>query len=574
MFKLGKYLKSYTWLIIIGPLLKLLATLGGIVSPIIVAKMIDEGLGTGNSKLVIELGLIVVGITILALVLDIIAQKCSSIISEGVGRDIRKSMFRHINTYSHKEFDRFTTMSLTNRSVHDVDQVQTAISMTIRQITRAPFLLVGSIIMALIIDPQLSLIFVVVSPILFLVVFLIMKRNSPMYLKSKEALDEVSNVTRENLSGVRVVRAFNKQEFEEERFKKSNSKLLKYNLKIGNLGALLGPLLGLIINFAIVAIIWIGGIRVNIGGVSQGEIVAFINYFGQTSGALVSIARILLIYTRTGASMKRISEVFEVKNSVKETRKPVALDLTKPASIEFKNVSFAYLNTKNVVNNLSFSLKPGQTLGIIGGTGSGKSSVVNLIPRLYDVGAGEVLINGVNVKKYRTKDLRKYIGVVPQKAVLFKGTLAENMRWRDEHATDEEIIKALKTAQAYKFVSENPEFLKAKVERGGTNFSGGQKQRLTIARALVGEPKILILDDSSSALDFATDASLRKAIYKDLKGITTVIVSQRTNSIKNCDQIIVLENGNVVGTGKHAGLMRKCPVYKEIYDSQNKERGE
>ena len=574
MFKLGGYLKNYTRYMILAPIFKLLETATDIVTPFLISKMIDNGISSGSSSYVLKIGGIVLAINFLGLFFAVFCQKFSSYVSEGTGKDIRRKMFQHINSFSHAEFDRFTTMSLTNRSVHDVDQIQTAISATIRNIARAPFMLVGSLIMAIIIDPQLSIIFVVVSPILFFVVILVMKKTTPLYTDLKTNLDDVSNVTRENLSGIRVVRAFNKQESEQERFKKSNNKFLQTEIKVGKVAAIMQPILSVVINFAIVALIVYGGVRINVGGLTQGQIIAFINYFGQLTMALITIARVFLIFTRTGASMKRIGEVFEIENSIKEPANPIFLTPSTPAKLEFKNVSFSYLTTKDVVSNLSFKIMPGQTLGIIGGTGSGKTSIVNLIPRFYDPDGGEVLINDVNVKKYDVKSLREYVGYVPQKAVLFKGTIESNMRWRKEDATDEEIIKALKIAQAFDFVKEKPFFLNEEVTRGGTNFSGGQRQRLTIARALVGNPKILILDDSSSALDFATDAALRKSIYKNFKDTTTVLVSQRTNTIKNCDKIIVLDNGKVADIGTHNALLSRCKIYREIYESQNKEKGE
>lgn len=574
MFKLGGYLKNYKIYIVLAPIFKLLETATDIVTPFLISKMIDVGISSGSSSYVLKVGGIVLVINVLGLFFAVFCQKFSSFVSEGTGKDIRREMFRHINTYSHAEFDRFTTMSLTNRCVHDVDQIQTAISATIRNIARAPFMLVGSLIMAILIDPQLSTIFVIVGPILFVVVFLIMKKTTPLYSQLKVNLDDVSNVTRENLSGVRVVRAFNKQKSELGRFKKENESFLQTELKVGLFGAILQPVLAIIVNFAIVGLIVFGGVRINVGGLTQGQVIAFINYFTQLANALITIARVFLIFTRTGASIKRIDDVFSVQNSVVEPSKPVFLTATTPAKIEFKDVCFSYLNTKNVVNNLSFKIMPGQTLGVIGGTGSGKTSVVNLIPRFYDTSSGEVLINDVNVKKYDIKSLREYVGYVPQKAVLFKGTIEDNLRWRKEDATEEEMIKALKIAQAFDFVKEKPNFLKEKVERGGTNFSGGQRQRLTIARALIGNPKILILDDSSSALDFATDAALRKSIYKNFKDTTTILVSQRTNTIKNCDKIIVLDNGFVVDVGTHDALLSRCGVYREIYESQNKEKGE
>ena len=379
-------------------------------------------------------------------------------------------------------------------------------------------------------------------------------------------------MTRENLTGVRVVRAFNKQDFEANRFQKSNYDLVDTELKLGNWSAVLVPVIYTIVNFAIIAILYFGGSEVNVGGMSQGNLIAFINYFNQIAAALVLIARLITIYTRMITSNKRIREVFDLKNSINDPDKPIDIDLSNPelSKVEFVNVSFSYDSAKHVVNNLSFVANPGDTIGIIGGTGSGKSSAVNLIPRFYDTTKGSVLVGGKNVKKYRVSELRKLIGIVPQNPTLFEGTIASNLKWRNPLATEEELTKALKISQSYDFVKEYPEYLNKKVNKGGTNFSGGQKQRLTIARALVGNPSILILDDSASALDFATDAKLRKAI-KTKTHCTTFIVTQRTNSIKDADKIIVLDNGNVVGIGTHEELLESCEIYKEIHNSQNKE---
>lgn len=570
MFKLSTYLKKYKFLVALGPFFKVLETITDILSPFLVALMIDKGVVNNDINYIITVGIIVIAMNLFGFACAVICQKCSALASQGIGRDIRSDMFRHINTYSHAEFDRFSTMSLTNRSVHDVHQVQHAIGMTIRQISRAPLLLIGCTIMAMIIDFQLSLSFLILIPILTLAIYFIMKKTSPIYSQAKQKLDNVSNVTRENLSGVRVVRAFNKQEYEKKRFLGANNQLTDSNIKVGNIGAVFQPLLMIVIMLCEVSIVWLGGFRVNDGFLTTGNIIAFINYFGFIASAIVVIARILLTYSKTGASMRRIREVFEIKNSLKEKSNPTPIDFTKTPKIEFKNVSFSYKQSKEVVKNLSFVLEPGQTLGIIGGTGAGKSSVINLIPRFYDASHGEVLINDINVKNYSIKELREYVGIVPQQNILFKGTIGENLRWRKENATDMELTKALQLAQALSFVKEYPDFLNHRVERGGTNFSGGQKQRLTIARALVGDPKILILDDSSSALDFATDAELKKAIYRNLKNLTVVMVTQRASAIKNADKIIVLDNGSVAGVGTHNQLMQTCEVYQEIYNSQNK----
>ena len=570
MFKIGKYIKEYKAPIIIGPIAKLFETLTDIISPYLMAKIIDVGISTGNLPYIYKLSLFILLINLAGFGFAVICQRCSAVVEANISRSIRRDMFAHINTLSHAELDKFSTVTLTNRLIYDVTQTSTAVGMTIRNVFRAPILLIGSLIMAMCINLKLSLIFVVILPIILFVVIFIMKKNNPLYLELKSDLDGVTDVARDNLDSVRVVRAFNKQDYETQRFKNKNDKFTRTNIGIIKNASLLQPLIAMVVNFGIIAIIWIGGIQVNIGGMTTGDLLAFVNYLTSISGAMVRIARIIIVYTRTGSSVTRIREVMDTENTILEPRRPVKVDYEDiTGKVEFKNVSFSYAKTKDVVNGLSFVAEQGDVIGIIGGTGSGKSSVVNLIPRLYDVSSGEVLISGHNVKRYNLETLRKLIGVVPQSAVLFEGTIRSNMKWRDPDATDEDIIKALRIAQAYEFVKELPDFLDHKVYRGGTNFSGGQRQRLTVARALVGKPKILILDDSSSALDFATDASMRLAIRKNLQDVTTFIVSQRATTLMHADKIIVLDNGNVVGIGTHDELLKDCLVYKEIYYSQN-----
>ncbi len=570
MFKIGKYIKEYKAPIIIGPCAKLFETLTDIISPYLMAKIIDVGISTGNLPYIYKLSLFILLINLAGFGFAVICQRCSAVVEANISRSIRRDMFAHINTLSHAELDKFSTVTLTNRLIYDVTQTSTAVGMTIRNVFRAPILLIGSLIMAMCINLKLSLIFVVILPIILFVVIFIMKKNNPLYLELKSDLDGVTDVARDNLDSVRVVRAFNKQDYETQRFKNKNDKFTQTNIGIIKNASLLQPLIAMVVNFGIIAIIWIGGIQVNIGGMTTGDLLAFVNYLTSISGAMVKIARIIIVYTRTGSSVTRIREVMDTENTILEPRRPVKIDYEDiTGKVEFKNVGFSYAKTKDVVNGLSFVAEQGDVIGVIGGTGSGKSSVVNLIPRFYDVSSGEVLISDHNVKRYNLETLRKLIGVVPQSAVLFEGTIRSNMKWRDPDATDEDIIKALRIAQAYEFVKELPDFLDHKVYRGGTNFSGGQRQRLTVARALVGKPKILILDDSSSALDFATDASMRLAIRKNLQDITTFIVSQRATTLMHADKIIVLDNGNVVGIGTHDELLKDCLVYKEIYYSQN-----
>ncbi len=570
-FNYFSYMWRYKLLAFLTPLCKGLEAIAEIFSPYYMAKLIDVGIANHDNKYIIKMGVIILAFTISSMVFAVLGQKFAAVISESMGRDMRDDVFKHINTYSYNELDKFSTTTILNRTINDVYRLQEGSSQILRNVIRIPFLIVGSLVMAMMVDLKLSLIFVVVSPILLMIVFLIMKKLQPLITEGKQRLDKTTQITQENLSGVRVVRAFNKQNFEEERFVDANTSLLQNDLKQGYLSAIMQPLIYLVVNLAVVAVIYFGGFQINIGGVTQGNLLAFINYFAKISGALVFFARIITIITRMKISKNRINELMDTKNSITSPEKPIKIKKDDPnlGKVEFKDVNFSYSNMKNIVNDLSIVVNPGDTIGIIGGTGSGKSSIVNLIPRLYDTTTGTVLVNGKDVKKYDLEDLRSYIGIVPQNPTLFTGTIRENLCWRKPNATDEEIVRALKISQAYDFVREYPDFLNHKVQRGGSNFSGGQKQRLTIARALVGDPKIIILDDSTSALDFATDAKLRKAIKTTLSA-TTFIVSQRTNSLKDADKIIVVDAGNIVDIGTHQELLERCSLYKEIHDSQNK----
>lgn len=571
-FSYLRYLKNYKWHAFFAPLFKCLEALTELFVPLIMAKIIDIGISTGDKNYIIINGVFILILNILGIVFAILGQKSAAHASMGVGKDIRDDIFKHINELSHAELDKFTTTTLLNRSVNDVRNIQNGLGATLRIVMRAPCLIAGSLILSLFINLKLSLIFIVIVPILILVVWFIMKKLKPLLLEIKHKLDKTTDITRENLTGVRVVRAFNKQAYETEKFKNANYNLINTQIKHGFWSSVLTPLISIIVNFAIIALLYFGGIEVNVGGLSQGNLIAFIDYFSIISSSIVVVANLITIVTRMNASSERINDLFVVKNSIKDPTNPVKVDFEDIGlgKIEFKDVNFSYSNVKNAVSNLSIKAEPGDIIGVIGGTGSGKSSVVNLIPRFYDVTSGEILINDINIKKYRVEDLRNIIGLVPQNPTLFEGTLRSNMCWRKPDATNEEIVKALKIAQAYDFVKDYPDFLEHKVNRGGTNFSGGQRQRLTIARALVGNPNILILDDASSALDFATDAKLRKAIRASLTNTTTFIVTQRTNSIKDANKIIVINNGNIVDIGSHAELLERCQIYQEIHYSQNK----
>ena len=536
------------------------------------AQIIDIGIAHNDTAYIIRYGIIMLALNLVGFFFAIIGQKCAAVASRGAGKDIRNDVFGHINSLSHSELDKFTTTTLLNRTVNDVRNIQIGIGSFLRTIMRTPVLIIGSLIMALFINAKLSLIFIVIIPILTFIVWKIMKKLKPLLVSIKGKLDKTTNITRENLTGVRVVRAFNKQNYETEKFKNSNYDLITTQLKHGEWNSALSPLISIVVNFAVIALFYFGGIEVNIGELSQGKLIAFIDYFGTISTCIVTIANLITIITRMNASSERINDLMLVKNSVKDPANPVkvAFDDINLGKVEFRNVNFSYSEVKNAVSNLTFTANPGDIIGIIGGTGSGKSSIINLIPRFYDTTSGEVLINDSNVKKYSLEDLRNIIGLVPQNPTLFEGTIKSNMCWRKPDATEEEIVKALKISQAYDFVKEYPEFLEHHVNKGGTNFSGGQRQRLTIARALVGNPHIIILDDASSSLYFATDAKLRRAIRTSLTDATTFIVTQRTNSIRDANKIIVINNGDIVDIGTHSELLERCSVYQEIHYSQNK----
>ena len=513
------------------------------------------------------MGGVLVLLGVLGLCFALICQYLASKASQSVGTVMRNDMFRHINSLSHAELDRLGTPSLITRLTNDINQVQQAVAMFIRLVVRAPFIVIGSAIMAMSIDLKLSVIFVIIIPLVVLVLYIIMSRSIKYYKVIQKKLDRISLVTREGLSGVRVIRAFSRQDTEQKRFDEANDDYLEISLRVGRLSALLNPLTYVILNLAIAAIVWFGGVRVNIGQLTQGEVIAFVNYMTQISLALVVVANLVVLFTKAAASSARINEVLEIEPSIKNGTEQNGVGSEN--AVEFSHVFFSYNNSgEYALEDIDFTAKKGQTIGVIGGTGSGKSTLASLIPRFYDISKGELKIDGTNAADYDTTALRQRIGVVPQKAVLFSGTIAENMRWGKRDATDEEIWKALETAQAKEFVDKMPEGLNTHIAQGGKNLSGGQKQRLTIARALVSQPDILILDDSASALDFATDAALRKAIAQNTTGMTTFIISQRANSIMQADKIIVLDDGKQVGLGTHKELLENCDVYREICYSQ------
>ena len=568
MFKLLPYLKNYKKQVIIGPIFKLLEAIFELMVPLVMAKIIDIGVKNGDYGYVVKSGFTLLILGFLGLFCALVCQYSAAKASQGFGTDLRNDLFSHINSLSHSEIDMVGTSSLITRLTNDVNQLQLAVAMFIRLAFRAPFIIIGSAVMAMTLDLKLSIVFLFAIPLISLTLFWVMSKSIPFYSNIQKKLDKISLITEENLEGARVIRAFSKEENEKKRFYNASDDFTVASINVSKISALLNPLTSIIMNFAIVAILWYGGYRVNIGALTQGQIIAFVNYMTQISLTLVVFANLVVIFTKAFASGERVQEILEINSSITDKNAKIS-PVSNAPKVEFKNVSFSYKGSnKNSLSNANIKVNTGETIGIIGGTGSGKSTLINLIPRFYDVTEGEVLVDGVNVKDYNLNSLRDKIGIVPQKAALFSGSLRENMTLGNKNASDEEIKKAFDIAQASEFVNSLSEGLDTVILQGGKNLSGGQKQRLTIARALVKNPEILILDDSASALDFATDAKLRKAIKEGTKNMTVFIISQRATSIKNADKIIVLDNGNIVGIGSHNELLKNCKVYKEICLSQ------
>ena len=569
MKKLAKYLKAYKVLLVIGPLFKLAEAILELLLPYFMSKIIDVGVANQDRDYVLKMGGIMLITAVIGVCSALVCQYSASLVSQGVGTDIRNDLFQHIATFSNRELDSFGTSSLVNRITNDVNQVQLGVAMLIRLVIRAPFLIIGGFIMAIIIDVRLSLILLIVIPIFILILTTTMKKTVPLYRAVQKKLDHIALVLRENMSGVRVIRAFAKVDHEKRRFDIPNKEYEDNIIRVGRISALLNPLTSLVMNVSIGAIIWFGGIRVNEGTTSTGEIIAFIGYVAQILAALIVVSQLVVIYTKAFASAGRVVEVFETKATIINSDFTSHNEGTTEYAVEFKKVSMSYeVNREYDVKDINFKVKKGETIGIIGGTGSGKSTIINLIPRFYDVSVGGVFVDGRDVRDYQVEELRSKIGVVPQNTTLFTGTIGENIRWGKEDATEEEVQKAAEIAQASEFIDRLPEGYNTKISRGGVNVSGGQRQRLTIARALVRKPEILILDDSFNALDFMTDAALRSALKQTAKDMTVFIVSQRASTIQGADQIIVLNDGDVVGLGKHEDLMQQCEVYQEICESQ------
>lgn len=567
---------------VIGPACKLIEVIFDLLTPLVIAQMIDKGIGSHDVSAVIHYGMLLAAMAVIGISFTLVCQKMAALTSQGMGTDIRGALYEHINKLSYAELDRFGTPSLITRITNDVNQVQLAVALGVRMLIRWPFLAVGSMCAALAIDLKLGMIFLICTPAIGLVFWFVMARCIPYYRQLQAKLDRIALICREGLSGARVVRAFVREDHERERFAQAADDQANTAIAVGKLSSILNPVTFLVMNLGVCAILWVGGIQVNVGELTQGQVMAFVNYMTQTLTSIVYVANLVVVFTKASASASRINEVLNCEPSITdEGNQSVALpkpgNVASVPALSLSHASFSFgTGAANAVNDVTLELPLGKTLGIIGGTGSGKSTLVSLIPRLYDASTGSVSVMGSDVRTWPLDQLRRVVATVPQRASLVSGTIRSNLTWRDETATDEELWAALDMAQASEFVRNKPQGLDAPVEAGGKNFSGGQRQRLTIARALVGSPQILIMDDSASALDFKTDAALRHAIReRSMRGaakgglpLTTVIVSQRVSTVRDADVICVLDHGSVAGLGTHDELYATCQLYREICQSQ------
>lgn len=567
---------------VIGPACKLIEVIFDLLTPLVIAQMIDKGIGAHDVNAVVHYGMVLAAMAVIGISFTLVCQKMAALTSQGMGTDIRGALYQHINKLSYAELDRFGTPSLITRITNDVNQVQLAVALGVRMLIRWPFLAVGSMVAALAIDLKLGMIFLICTPAIGLVFWFVMARCIPYYKQLQAKLDRIALICREGLSGARVVRAFVREDHERERFAQAADDQAHTAIAVGKLSSILNPVTFLVMNLGVCAILWVGGVQVNVGELTQGQVMAFVNYMTQTLTSIVYVANLVVVFTKASASASRLNEVLNCEPSITdEGNQPVALpepsNVAPVPALSFSHASFSFgAGAANAVNDVTLELPLGKTLGIIGGTGSGKSTLVSLIPRLYDTGAGSVSVMGADVRVWPLNQLRHVVATVPQRASLVSGTIRSNLTWRDESATDEELWAALDMAQASEFVRNKPQRLDAPVEAGGKNFSGGQRQRLTIARALVGSPQVLIMDDSASALDFKTDAALRHAIReRSVRGaaegglpLTTVIVSQRVSTVRDADMICVLDHGSVAGLGAHDELYASCQLYREICQSQ------
>lgn len=567
---------------VIGPACKLIEVIFDLLTPLVIAQMIDKGIGAHDVSAVIHYGMVLGAMAVIGISFTLVCQKMAALTSQGMGTDIRGALYKHINKLSYAELDRFGTPSLITRITNDVNQVQLAVALGVRMLIRWPFLAVGSMCAALAIDLKLGIIFLICTPAVGLVFWVVMARCIPYYKQLQAKLDRIALICREGLSGARVVRAFVREDHERERFAQAADDQANTAIAVGKLSSILNPVTFLVMNLGVCAILWVGGIQVSVGELTQGQVMAFVNYMTQTLTSIVYVANLVVVFTKASASASRINEVLNcVPGITDEGNQPVALpkpgNVASVPALSLSHASFSFgAGAANAVNDVTLELPLGKTLGIIGGTGSGKSTLVSLIPRLYDASTGSVSVMGADVRTWPLDQLRRVVATVPQRASLVSGSIRSNLTWRDEAATDEELWAALDMAQASEFVRNKPQGLDAPVEAGGKNFSGGQRQRLTIARALVGSPQILIMDDSASALDFKTDAALRHAIReRSMRGaakgglpLTTVIVSQRVSTVRDADVICVLDHGSVAGLGTHDELYATCQLYREICQSQ------
>ncbi|UYI99189.1 MAG: ABC transporter ATP-binding protein/permease [Coriobacteriaceae bacterium] len=571
---------------VIGPACKLIEVIFDLLTPLVIAQMIDKGIGVHDVNAVVHYGMLLGAMAVIGISFTLVCQKMAALTSQGMGTDIRGALYEHINKLSYAELDRFGTPSLITRITNDVNQVQLAVALGVRMLIRWPFLAVGSMCAALAIDLKLGMIFLICTPAIGLVFWFVMARCIPYYKQLQAKLDRIALICREGLSGARVVRAFVREDHERERFAQAADDQANTAIAVGKLSSILNPVTFLVMNLGVCAILWVGGIQVNVGELTQGQVMAFVNYMTQTLTSIVYVANLVVVFTKASASASRINEVLNCEPSITDGGNELVA-LPEPgelaggaapvSAVSFGHASFSFgAGAANAVNDVTLELPLGKTLGIIGGTGSGKSTLVSLIPRLYDASTGSVCVMGADVRAWPLDQLRHAVATVPQRASLVSGTIRSNLNWRDEAATDDELWAALDMAQASEFVHNKPQGLDAPVEAGGKNFSGGQRQRLTIARALVGSPQVLIMDDSASALDFKTDAALRHAIReRSVRGaaegglpLTTVIVSQRVSTVRDADIICVLDHGSVAGLGTHDGLYATCQLYREICQSQ------
>ena len=566
--KLAVYLKKYRKECIIGPIFKFLEAIFELLLPTIMVLMINRGVGRRDSGYVLRMGGLMVLMALFGFGCALICQYLAARASQGFGTDLRNAVFERILSFSFSQSDRFGAPTLTNRITNDINQLQLFVAMMIRLMVRAPFICIGSIIMSFFLDWQLALILLAATPVLALIIWFITKNAAPLYRSYQKKLDTLGTVLRENLSGIRVIRAFSKAKDETKHFRAANDDLTDNGLTIGRISSLFNPLTSMAVNFLVVIILWEGNIRIQAGRLSQGQIIAFINYANQILLALLVVSNLIIIITKSMASASRINEIMDLQPDMQSPSAKPASDPNAPA-VEFRDVSFGYHKTGDrALEQISAAVRHGETVGIIGSTGSGKSTFVNLIARFYDATSGTILVDGVPVQQYPLNSLRGKIGMVPQRALLFTGSIAENIRWGKPSAGSEDVRKAARIAQAEEFIEKLPQGYDSPVQRGGSNFSGGQKQRLTIARALVSDPEILILDDASSALDFLTDAKLRRAIRENSRTQTVLLVSQRVGIVKGADRILVFEDGKIVGCGAHKDLLQSCKTYREICLSQ------